>query len=133
MLTPGSDTLPLSFSRVPATDPIRKLFSSPAPKDNLPAGPRRSPQLAMDFDVEPSASTLRLGDDLEEPEFSAMGLTTDDTDLREDIQTVMNKVALYARHIYFHARKDGGEDKVRKYSRKLNRLSKEFQGNQIKI
>src|SRR5271156_1149378 len=84
VLTPGSDTLTLSsLPRPPATEKIRKLFSSPTPRGTTPRGPARSPELAMDYDGgEPSASTLRLGDDLEEPEFSGIGFTTDDADLR---------------------------------------------------
>jgi len=37
------------------------------------------------------------------------------------------KVAEYVRHLYFSARTPGQEEKTRKYSRKLKRLSDRFQ------
>ena len=41
----------------------------------------------------------------------------------ENISAIMEKVASYAKHIYLHARKENGDRGVRKYSRKLRRLT----------
>ena len=50
----------------------------------------------------------------------------------EDVYTIMEKVALYARNIYSNARREDGTRSVRKYSRKLKRLTEKYQSQQQK-
>jgi hypothetical protein len=44
-----------------------------------------------------------------------------------DTQDIVEKITLYALHIYIGAREKGGEHRVKKYSRKLRRISLQLQ------
>jgi hypothetical protein len=44
-----------------------------------------------------------------------------------DIQDIMEKITRYALHIYIGARESGGEHRVKKYSRKLRRITLQLQ------
>jgi hypothetical protein len=51
-----------------------------------------------------------------------------------DLQIYMDKVALYSKHLYVNARqKEGGGKGVKKYTRKLRRLTQRFQESQTKL
>lgn len=43
-----------------------------------------------------------------------------------DLPTMLDKISQYTQHIYVKSRMDGGESGVRKYSRKLKRLTARF-------
>ena len=44
-----------------------------------------------------------------------------------DLQTYMHKVTLYSNRLYLNVYGDGTEKKIRKYTRKLRRLTGQFQ------
>jgi hypothetical protein len=126
VLTPGSSPHPFGPSPRPqVSDKFQRFFPS-SPINQIEEF--KTPPVVIEVKDTPRSGTPEKGssdrastrgvsdsDPIKYVDF--VGLQTD------DLQTVIGKISMYAQHIYSYARKEGCNGKVRKYSRKLKRLT----------
>lgn len=154
ILTPGSTTRPRPSSRPSTADGFQKLFpSSPAKSEHTSSSVRNVNDTGGILDPnateDPVTKAEETGQKINTPETNVeeddstefvsaeendeMGEVENVNDREDfvettadDINAIMEKVDSYARHIYLHARKENGDRGVRKYSRKLRRLTQQY-------